>query len=179
MLHSSVQSDADRGVMTYWAVYHGITLDSWLIIIIRDCWTYQISRSGWWARKPGMWSVLQFIPNVFSKVEVRVLCRPFNFFYTNLSRPGLYKINFVHRGMFMLEQSWIRPLSSGEGKTECYSIQKHSRQRCASNYRATVWGRLTYVQVRWSWVHLLLAIWKNIGHDLQFVLCSYGISNLT
>uniref|UniRef100_A0A0E9UD88 Uncharacterized protein n=1 Tax=Anguilla anguilla TaxID=7936 RepID=A0A0E9UD88_ANGAN len=33
---------------------------------------------------------------------------------------------------------WARPLSSSEGKSQCYSIQSHSRQFCAF---PTAWRR--------------------------------------
>ena len=48
--------------------------------------------------------MFQFIPKVFDGVEVRTLCRPIKFFYTNLDKPFLYGSHFVHGGIVMLKQ---------------------------------------------------------------------------
>lgn len=59
------------------------------------------------ARKLGVQSVLQFIPKMVSGVEVRVLCRILKFFHTNLGKPRLHRVCFVHRCIVsMLEQVW-------------------------------------------------------------------------
>ncbi|MCJ8749761.1 hypothetical protein PDJAM_G00180000 [Pangasius djambal] len=50
-------------------------------------------------RRSGVQSVFQFIPKVFSGVEVRALCRTLEFFHFNLGA------RFVHRGIVMLEQT--------------------------------------------------------------------------
>ena len=42
-------------------------------------------------------------------------------------------------GLFFMVRA--RPFCSSEGKSDRYSIQWHSRQFCASNFVATVWGR--------------------------------------
>ncbi|MCJ8739726.1 hypothetical protein PDJAM_G00050400 [Pangasius djambal] len=48
-------------------------------------------------------SVFQFIPKVFSGVEVRALCRTLEFFHSNLHTPCLHGARFVHRGIVMLK----------------------------------------------------------------------------
>ena len=53
-------------------------------------------------------------PNVFDGVEVRALCRPVNFFHTDLDKPFLYGPRFVHRGIVMLKQE----RASGEHVSE-------------------------------------------------------------
>ncbi|MCI4389338.1 hypothetical protein PGIGA_G00096810 [Pangasianodon gigas] len=55
-------------------------------------------------RRSGVQSVFQFIPKVFSGVEVRALCRTLEFFHSNLNTPCLHGARFVHRGIVMLEQ---------------------------------------------------------------------------
>ncbi|MCJ8738048.1 hypothetical protein PDJAM_G00031240 [Pangasius djambal] len=62
------------------------------------CW----SVAGGW--RSGVQSVFQFIPKVFSGVEVRALCRTLEFFHSNLHTPCLHGARFVHRGVVMLEQ---------------------------------------------------------------------------
>ncbi|MCI4395832.1 hypothetical protein PGIGA_G00196580 [Pangasianodon gigas] len=57
-------------------------------------------------RRSGVQSVFQFIPKVFSGVEVRALCRTLEFFHSNLHTPCLHGARFVHRGIVMLEQVW-------------------------------------------------------------------------
>lgn len=52
-----------------------------------------------------MQAVLQFIPKVFSAVQVRALCRTFEFFDSKLDKPCLRGAHFVHRGMVTLEVS--------------------------------------------------------------------------
>uniref|UniRef100_A0AAZ3S0K4 Uncharacterized protein n=1 Tax=Oncorhynchus tshawytscha TaxID=74940 RepID=A0AAZ3S0K4_ONCTS len=42
-------------------------------------------------------------------------------------------------GLFFIDRAC--PLSSSEGKSECYCIQLHSRRFSASNFVATFWGR--------------------------------------
>ena len=39
---------------------------------------------------------LQFIPKVFSRVEVKALCIPLDFLHTELINPCLYGPTFVH-----------------------------------------------------------------------------------
>ncbi|MCJ8743438.1 hypothetical protein PDJAM_G00094030 [Pangasius djambal] len=56
------------------------------------------------SRRSGVQSVFQFIPKVFSGVEVRALCRTLEFFHSNLHTPRLHGARFVHRGIVMLEQ---------------------------------------------------------------------------
>ncbi|MCI4389927.1 hypothetical protein PGIGA_G00116680 [Pangasianodon gigas] len=56
------------------------------------------------SRRSGVQSVFQFIPKVFSGVEVRALCRTLEFFHSNLHTPCLHGARFVHRGIVMLEQ---------------------------------------------------------------------------
>ncbi|MCJ8748149.1 hypothetical protein PDJAM_G00161710 [Pangasius djambal] len=60
-------------------------------------------------RTSGVQSVFQFIPKVFSGVEVRALCRTLEFFHSNLHTPRLHGARFVHRGIVMLEQKQLRP----------------------------------------------------------------------
>ncbi|MCI4391073.1 hypothetical protein PGIGA_G00130010 [Pangasianodon gigas] len=55
-------------------------------------------------RRSGVQSVFQFIPKVFSGVEVRALCRTLEFFHSNLHTPCLHGARFVLRGIVMLEQ---------------------------------------------------------------------------
>ncbi|MCI4392257.1 hypothetical protein PGIGA_G00144020, partial [Pangasianodon gigas] len=55
-------------------------------------------------RRSGVQSVFQFIPKVFSGVEVRALYRTLEFFHSNLHTPCLHGARFVHRGIVMLEQ---------------------------------------------------------------------------
>ena len=50
-----------------------------------------------------------FIPKVFDGVEVRPLCRPVKFFYTDLVKPFLYEPRFVHRGNVTLKQERAFP----------------------------------------------------------------------
>ncbi|MCJ8737963.1 hypothetical protein PDJAM_G00030110 [Pangasius djambal] len=57
-------------------------------------------------RRSGVQSVFQFIPKVFSGVEVRALCRTLEFFHSSLHTPCLHGARFVHRGIVMLEQSF-------------------------------------------------------------------------
>ena len=56
-----------------------------------------------------MQSAFQFIPKVFDGVEVRALCRPVKFFYTDLDKPFLYGPHFVHRSIVMLKQERAFP----------------------------------------------------------------------
>ncbi|MCJ8741355.1 hypothetical protein PDJAM_G00069720 [Pangasius djambal] len=58
------------------------------------------------SRRSGVQSVFQFIPKVFSGVEVRALCRTLEFFHSNLHTPCLHGARFVHRGIVMQEQVW-------------------------------------------------------------------------
>ncbi|MCI4376965.1 hypothetical protein PGIGA_G00197790 [Pangasianodon gigas] len=58
------------------------------------------------SRRSGVQSVFQFIPKVFSGVEVRPLCRTLEFFHSNLHTSCLHGARFVHRGIVMLEQVW-------------------------------------------------------------------------
>ena len=44
-------------------------------------------------------SAFKFIPKVFDWVEVRALCRPVKFFHTDLDKPFLYGLRFVHGGL--------------------------------------------------------------------------------
>ncbi|MCJ8736196.1 hypothetical protein PDJAM_G00256040 [Pangasius djambal] len=55
-------------------------------------------------RRSGVQSVFQFIPKVFSGVEVRALCRTLEFFHSNLHTPCLHGARFVHSDIVMLEQ---------------------------------------------------------------------------
>ena len=61
------------------------------------------------AIRPSSKSKFQFIPKVFDKVKVRALCRPVKFFYTDLDKPFLYGLCFVHRGIVMLIQKRAFP----------------------------------------------------------------------
>lgn len=45
-----------------------------------------------------MQSMFYFIPNVFSRVEVKALYWPLELFHFRLDKPCLYKPRFVHRG---------------------------------------------------------------------------------
>ncbi|MCI4382982.1 hypothetical protein PGIGA_G00021130 [Pangasianodon gigas] len=68
-------------------------------------------------RRSGVQSVFQFIPKVFSGVEVRALCRTLEFFHSNLNTPCLHEARFVH----MLEQIlwvWPRRVRSADGDDE-------------------------------------------------------------
>ncbi|MCI4394312.1 hypothetical protein PGIGA_G00167270 [Pangasianodon gigas] len=51
-----------------------------------------------------MQSVFQFIPKVFSGVEVRALSRTLEFFHSNFGKPCLHGARFVYRSIVMLEQ---------------------------------------------------------------------------
>ncbi|MCI4386200.1 hypothetical protein PGIGA_G00059530 [Pangasianodon gigas] len=78
-------------------------------IEIRPQATRALARSGTdvgMSRRSGVQSVFQFIPKVFSGVEVRALCRTLEFFHSNLHTPCLHGARFVHRGIAMLEQVW-------------------------------------------------------------------------
>ncbi|MCI4391931.1 hypothetical protein PGIGA_G00140000 [Pangasianodon gigas] len=66
--------------------------------------TAQKVGDGCLVRRPDAKLVFQFIPKVFSGVEVRALCRPLKFFHNNLGEPCLHGPRFVHRGIVMLEQ---------------------------------------------------------------------------
>ena len=57
----------------------------------------------------GSQSMFQFIPKVFDVVEDRPLCRPVNFFHTDLNIPFLYVPCFVHGGIVMLKQERAFP----------------------------------------------------------------------
>ncbi|MCI4392233.1 hypothetical protein PGIGA_G00143630 [Pangasianodon gigas] len=78
-------------------------------------------------RRSGVQSVFQFIPKVFSGVEVRTLCRTLEFFHSNLHTPCLHGARFVHRGIVMLEQSvfqFIPKVFSGvEVRTLCRTLE--------------------------------------------------------
>ncbi|MCJ8737978.1 hypothetical protein PDJAM_G00030230 [Pangasius djambal] len=63
-------------------------------------------------RRSGVQSVFQFIPKVFSGVEVRALCRTLEFFHSNLHTPRLHGARFVHRGIVMLEQVVFHDVNS-------------------------------------------------------------------
>ncbi|MCJ8729883.1 hypothetical protein PDJAM_G00112500 [Pangasius djambal] len=60
------------------------------------------------ARRSGAQLLSQFITKVFIRDEVRALCRPLEFFYTNLGKPCLHGARLVHRGTAMLERVWAR-----------------------------------------------------------------------
>ncbi|MCJ8734611.1 hypothetical protein PDJAM_G00237230 [Pangasius djambal] len=63
----------------------------------------------------------EFIPKVFSGVEVRALCRTLEFFHSNLHTPCLHGARFVHRGIVMLEQ--VKELiTSEEFKPNCAMV---------------------------------------------------------
>lgn len=49
-------------------------------------------------------SKVQFIPEVFSGVKIRVLFRPLEFFHVNNEEPRPYENCLVHRGIVGLEQ---------------------------------------------------------------------------
>ncbi len=49
-----------------------------------------------WVIRPGLQSVFQFIPNVFSGVEFTALCRPIKFFHAKLRKPLPYGPGVVH-----------------------------------------------------------------------------------
>ena len=61
------------------------------------------------AIRPGSQPAFQFIPKVFDGVEVRALCRPVNFFHTDLDKLFLYGPCFVHGGIDMLKQEKAFP----------------------------------------------------------------------
>ncbi|MCI4381499.1 hypothetical protein PGIGA_G00252490 [Pangasianodon gigas] len=67
---------------------------------IRECFRLRYEKS----LHSMIQSVFQFIPKVFSGVEVRALCRTLEFFHSNLHTPCLHGAGFVHRGIVMLEQ---------------------------------------------------------------------------
>lgn len=62
------------------------------------------------------------------------------FFHSILGKPCLYGAFFVHRGIDILEQVWVRPKFSVR-KSYSYGIE---RQLCDSHLLAVVWGRPTY-----------------------------------
>lgn len=49
-----------------------------------------------WVRWPVVQSTFQFIPVVISRVEVRALCKPLEFFCSNLSKPCLHDLLCAH-----------------------------------------------------------------------------------
>lgn len=49
-------------------------------------------------------TTFQFIPNVFSSVQVKALGRPPEFLHTSLGKPCTYILRFVRRGIVMLQQ---------------------------------------------------------------------------
>ncbi|MCI4389931.1 hypothetical protein PGIGA_G00116720 [Pangasianodon gigas] len=71
------------------------------------------------SRRSGVQSVFQFIPKVFSGVEVRALCRTLEFFHSNLHTPCLHGARFVHRGIVMLEQLGFPSQSVGASPPHC------------------------------------------------------------
>lgn len=104
----------------------------------RFCYnSFHFSGKAFWMRRPGMQLMLQFIPKVFSGVEVTVLCRTIKFFHINHGKPCIHAPCFVHQGIVMLEYVWA-PLGTNERKLECCNLQRHSGQSCASNFVAKV-----------------------------------------
>lgn len=96
---------------------------------------------------------VQFIPNVFNRVEVRDLCRLLEFFYLNFSKPCLY----------------------------VYSIQSHSIQLCASKFGEgwhvrcpQTFGRIVYKHLL---VYLFIFKQKLKSFPMQFI--KYSAANLT
>ncbi|MCJ8748244.1 hypothetical protein PDJAM_G00162700, partial [Pangasius djambal] len=81
-----------------WRVAVGICVHSATRALVRSGADVGMSRMS------GVQSVFQFIPKVFSGVEVRALCRTLEFFHSNLHTPCLHGARFVHRGIVMLEQ---------------------------------------------------------------------------
>ena len=59
--------------------------------------------------RSGSQSAFQFIPKVFDGVEVRALYRPVKFFHTDLDKPFMYGLRFVHGGIVMLKQKRAFP----------------------------------------------------------------------
>ena len=59
--------------------------------------------------RPGSQSAFQFIPKVFNKVKVRVMCRRVKFFHTDLHKPFPYGPRIVHGGIVMLKQERAFP----------------------------------------------------------------------
>ncbi|MCI4383748.1 hypothetical protein PGIGA_G00030000 [Pangasianodon gigas] len=74
-------------------------------------------------RRSGVQSVFQFIPKVFSGVEVRALCRTLEFFHSNLNTPCLHGARFVHRGIVMLEQFIPKVFSGVEVRALCRTLE--------------------------------------------------------
>lgn len=72
-------------------------------------------------------SAFQFVPKVFSGVEVRD--RTLMFLQSNLSKPCLHRARFVNRPL----SCWSKFETLCERKLKCYSIRRRPKQLCASN----------------------------------------------
>lgn len=64
--------------------------------------------------------VFQFITKLFSRVEVRALCRPPVFLHKKLVKPCLYEPSFVHRDTVLLEQK--KAFIKGDAKISKISL---------------------------------------------------------
>lgn len=98
------------------------------------------ARHWWWAH---------IIPKVFRSggVELRVLCRKYEFLHSNFCKPCLH-VAFAYWNRFEL-------LSSNEGKCKIYIIQRPFIQLCVSNVvEKGLWKN--YIWVWWSGV---LKLW--------------------
>ena len=72
--------------------------------------------------------------------------------------------------LFFMVQASL--LSSREGKSQCYSIQWHSRRFCASNFVATVWGRPFAVFVKSNQMLFVTYTWlANVNACVAKCLC--------
>lgn len=84
---------------------------------------------------------------------------------TNLGKLCLYGPCFMYRGIIILNLVSLNP----KRRKSSYRVQRHSRQLCASNFVAKVWGRPTYGcdgQVSKYFGHDLL--WCFIWMDFRF-----------
>ena len=74
-----------------------------------------------WVIRPGSQLVFQFIPKVFDGVEVRALCRPVEFFHTELNKPFLYGPRFGHGALSCWNRKGPSPNCCHKiGSTESY-----------------------------------------------------------
>lgn len=78
------------------------------------------------------------------RLRLRVLCSTLALFHTDLGTPYFDGQSCVPKGAAMLEQVWVKPCSSGEGKWQCYEgVQRRPRSLWAASVVETV-GRLIY-----------------------------------
>lgn len=97
--------------------------------------------------------VLQFILKVFSRNEVRVLCRPLEILHSNFGKVCLNEASFVNRSIAMVEHVNSTKWNSIYLKLNSYYW--HSIQLCAYNFGNHPYGCDFQVSIKIFWPYCI------------------------